>query len=91
MSSRWLGNKLDVFLSSLRKQVKQYNDVITRDVREHSCSRSVTREAIEHATSSITQLFNKIKQIKETRRRRARSWCRRYAGTYARWTTPRST
>ena len=59
------GNKLDVFLSSLRKQVKQYNDVITRDVREHSCSRSVTREAIEHATSSITQLFNKIRQIKE--------------------------
>ena len=59
------GNKLDVFLSQLRKQVKTYNDVITRDVREHSCSRSVTREAIEHATSSITQLFNKIKQIKE--------------------------
>ena len=59
------GNKLDVFLSGLRKQVKQYNDIITRDVREHSCTRSVTRDAIDHATSSITQLFNKIKQIKD--------------------------
>ena len=59
------GNKLDVFLSGLRKQVKQYNDIITRDVREHSCTRSVTRDAIDHATASITQLFNKIKQIKD--------------------------
>lgn len=58
------GNKLDMFLVNLRKQVKTYNDNITRDIREHSCHRTVTKDAINQSTIAITSLFNKMKEIK---------------------------
>jgi hypothetical protein len=56
---------LDHFLVSLRRRVGTLQESITRDVRDHSATRSHTAKAITSASSSISELFGKIALIKD--------------------------
>ena len=63
--SSLVGGKLDSFLTGMNCKGVTLQSTITRDVREHSGSRSQTLEAISSASNNISHLFNKVALIKE--------------------------
>jgi hypothetical protein len=58
------GGKLDTFLLHLKRRAANLSETITKDVRQHSCRRTETQEAIEAATTNTQMLFGKIASIK---------------------------
>lgn len=60
-----VGGKLDTFLAQQNRKVAQLQSSITRDVRQHSGSRSQTLEAISSASNNISDLFSKVALIKD--------------------------
>jgi len=62
---RRLHSRLNMKLAGVKRDLKSVSDGISRSVRQHSCERVQTKQAVGDAKQSIEALFNKIKAIKD--------------------------
>mmetsp|Transcript_12684 Transcript_12684/g.18998 ORF Transcript_12684/g.18998 Transcript_12684/m.18998 type:complete len:805 (+) Transcript_12684:40-2454(+) len=57
--------RLHMQLASVKRDLRSVSEDISRSVRQHSCQRVQTKQAVGDAKQSIQALFNKIHAIKE--------------------------
>jgi len=57
--------RLEMRLAGIKRDMVQISDDISKSIRQHSCQRMQTKQAVDDAKNSIQSLFDKIKAIKE--------------------------